>query len=688
MNILFALKRRLLFALLTIIVYISSKIWMTIRVVYMGKGFSFLASVLFLIQGVSAQEWYARENSVGAHDPTVLRHEDGYVLQTTNNMLLTSTSEDALYWKTHGRALSAIPSWLKTVTNNGVEDIWAPDLFFFGGEYRSYYTGSAFGKNTSGIGFVSTKSIVPGSSEYNWVDEGEVVRSVSSNNYNAIDADVVEDADGNYWMAFGSWWTGIKLVRLDESTGKQSSSDKTVYSIANRGGSGIEGPSIIEHKGKYFLFTAWDVCCKMGADLEDNTYKTVMGRADNITGPYVDRSGKSLANGGGTILMQRYGRYYGPGGGEAFKDLNRIRFAHHYYNANSNGSPTLHIRDVVFTEDNWAEMGQPFLGRYLSAEAEHGALTNVEITTGTASNGEYVAYINYADSKVRLPMNIPQSGEYLLRYRYANGDANASTHQVTINGQKQTVNLPSTGAWGTFPENSVVYIPATLKRGGNFIEVGVGTNFGELDRIDFLRVIRDTLPANGFDNGIRVRLNDNDEFAIKAGGWALFENVITDSIKGNEVSIQVKNSSGGTLTLHAGSRTSAAISTCTLPSSTSEWTKVECSSLSDLSGVKDFYIKAEGLSQEVLVGNISFEEDGPPISLMKQKTPGLNYQLTKTGPNYTVVFDEPGAYTIDVFNSLGQVLKRVSTSNEKSIELSNLPETKTIIRVQKLGRVK
>ena len=74
-----------------------------------------------------------------------------------------------------------------------------------------------------------------------------------------------EDADGNYWMAFGSWWTGIKLVRLDESTGKQSSSDKTVYSIANRGGSGIEGPSIIEYKGKYFLFTAWDVCCKMGA---------------------------------------------------------------------------------------------------------------------------------------------------------------------------------------------------------------------------------------------------------------------------------------------------------------------------------------------------------------------------------------------------------------------------------------
>ncbi len=98
-------------------------------------------------------------------------------------------------------ALSAIPSWLKTVTNNGV-GISAPDLFYFGGEYRSYYTGSAFGKNT-GYRFCLSNRLYLDSSDYNWVDEGEVVRSVSSNNYNAIDADVVEDADGNYWMAFG-----------------------------------------------------------------------------------------------------------------------------------------------------------------------------------------------------------------------------------------------------------------------------------------------------------------------------------------------------------------------------------------------------------------------------------------------------------------------------------------------------
>ena len=112
--------------------------------------------------------------------------------------------------------------------------------------------------------------------------------------------------------------------------------------------------------------------------------------------------------------------------------------------------------------------------------------------------------------------------------------------------------LPPTGSWGTFPEKSVVMVPAKLKRGGNFIEIepSPNDNFAELDRIDFLRIIRDTIPANGFDNGIRVRLTKDDEFAIKDGGYAIFENVVLDSLKdiGN-VFLQVKNASDQILQL-------------------------------------------------------------------------------------------------------------------------------------------
>lgn len=578
-------------------------------------------SAAALAAGALAADWYAKDNLQPGHDPSIVRFEDGYALMTTNNQLSLWTSEDMVSWKAHGKTMTTFPQWIYTYAPT-MEDVWAPDLFYMNGEFRVYYTGSVFNKNTSAIGYTASTSIVPGTSGYGWNDKGYVFHSKAGDNFNAIDADVARDAQGNYWMVLGSFWDGIRMIRLDESTGKQSSEDKTVYRIASRNGKGIEGPSLIEHDGKYFLFTSWDVCCKQGPDIEQSTYKTAMGRADKITGPYYDLGGNALTNGGGTILMERYGRYYAPGGGEPFQDINRIRFVHHYYDNAGDKYNHIHIRDIVFTDDNWAEMGQPFLGRYLSAEAEHGVLTravsgDLAVTRATkASGNEYLGYINTKGSKIHLPMNIMQAGDYLLRYRYANGGTGTATHNVTVNGKGQDVKLPATGAWGEFPENSVVLIPATLKRGGNFIDVSPvpdGSNFAELDRIDFLRIIRDSIPGNGFDNGIRIRLNEKDELAMKDGGYALFENVITDSIVSTDVSVMVKNGSGK-LVLRAGSKSGTVLSECDLSkgvASAGGWSEVECSAMTAQKGVQDLFLTASGVSGEVAVGNIMFKAPKP-----------------------------------------------------------------------------
>ncbi|WP_290943541.1 family 43 glycosylhydrolase [Fibrobacter sp.] len=574
------------------------------------------------VSAVSAADWYAKDNLQPGHDPSMVRFEDGYALMSTNNNLQLWTSEDAYSWQNHKSTVSAIPQWAYQYAP-GTEGIWAPDIYYMNGEFRVYYCVSVFGKRSSAIGYTATTSIVPGTTGYGWKDHGHVIHTVTSDKYNAIDADVVRDTEGNYWMAFGSFGLGIQLIKLDGKTGYQASDDKTIYNIARRtskaSNGAEEGPSLIEHGGKYFLFTAWDICCQQGNDIEKTTYKTAYGRADKVTGPYKDRSGADMATGGGTILMERYGRYVGPGGGEAFQDLNRVRFVHHYYDLNGDKFNHIHIRDVVFTDDNWVEMGQPFLGRYLSAEVEHGVLTravsgDLAITrSNTASNGEYLAYVNTAGSKIRLPMNIMPAGEYLLRYRYANGGDAAATHKVTVNGKSQTVTLPPTGSWGTFPEKSIVMVPATLKRGGNFIEIepSPNGNFAELDRIDFLRVIQDTIPANGFDNGIRVRLTDNDEFAIKDGGYAIFENVVTDSIKSTEVAIEVKNLTGGKLSIRDGKKDGTVLSECELVAANAKsvangWTTVNCSNLKSIGGVKDFYLTASGVSGEAIVRNIVF----------------------------------------------------------------------------------
>ena len=583
----------------------------------------------FGVSTAMAADWYAKDNLQPGHDPSMIRFEDGYALMSTNNNLQLWTSEDAYTWQNHRSTVSGVPQWAYTYAPK-TEGIWAPDIFYMNGEYRVYYCVSEFGVRNSAIGYQSTTSIMPGSTGYGWKDHGHVFHTKQgADSYNAIDADVVRDTEGNYWMAFGSFGLGIQLIKLDAKTGYQASDDKTVYNIARRtskaSGGAEEGPSLIEHGGKYFLFTAWDKCCQQGPNIEQTTYKTAYGRADKVTGPYKDRAGYDMANGGGTILLERYGRYVGPGGGEAFQDLNRVRFVHHYYDLNGDKYNHIHIRDVVFTEDNWAEMGQPFLGRYLSAEVEHGVLTravsgDLAITrSNTASNGEYLAYVNTAGSKIRLPMNIMQAGEYLLRYRYANGGDAAATHKVTVNGKSQTMTLPPTGSWGTFPEKSVVMVPATLKRGGNFIELepSPNGNFAELDRIDFLRVIRDTIPANGFDNGIRVRLTDKDEFAIKDGGYAIFENVVADSIKSDKVSIQVKNATAGKLAIRDGAKNGTVLAECdlsTAKAAANGWSEANCGTLKSKTGIKDFYLTASGVSGEAIVGNVVFKSATLPES--------------------------------------------------------------------------
>jgi len=584
-----------------------------------------------------AADWYAKETQWAGHDPDIIRFEDGYALMTTDNHLLMQTSEDALNWKKNDPAMPQFEKWLYTYAPNMI-DIWAPDIHYIGGEYRVYYCGSEMGIRSSGMGFMSSKEIDPSKPGYGWTDQGEVIHTVKSDSYNAIDAAVLKDLQGKVWMAFGSWGTGIHIIELDEKTGKVADGAK-MTNIANRGGSGVEGASLIEHNGKYFLFTAWDNCCKTGANLDGNSYKTVVNRANSITGPYLDRSGKTALNGGGTILLQRYGRYYGPAGGEAFEDINRQRFVNHYYDASDTGRAKIQVRDIVYTEDNWPELGQPFLGRYLSAEAEHGILTDVEISSSSkASNGEYVGMINEADSRIRLPFIIPQAGDYLIRYRYANDWTDEGSHFVDINGFTREVKLPITGAWGEFPEKSVVYIPTKLKRGSNFVEITKGKSYGELDRLDFLRIIRDSIPGNGFDNGIRLRLDEDDQMAIKDGGYAIYENVITDSIVGKSVHVELKNCAGGTLSLRTESKKGAEVSKCSIPSTcgNEKWVSVKCSNLPELKGVQDFYVTAADITGELLVGNIRFSAATDSSESPDEKEP---FSIAAELPSLSISYD-------------------------------------------------
>ncbi|ORY93550.1 glycosyl hydrolase [Syncephalastrum racemosum] len=274
---------------------------------------------------------------VGCHDPSIIQEGSRWYVFCTGDGIQVLTSNDGLAWTRAPQIFLSAPSWWsKSVPNHSGLDVWAPDVQLYNNKVYLYYAISTFGSQVSAIGLATASSIGAGS----WKDEGVILTSSGSNDYNAIDPNLIIDASGNPYLAFGSFWSGIKITALDKSTMKPTGQ---IYSIAARpnNGGAIEGPSIIYHSGYYYLFASIDKCC----DGVDSTYKIAYARSKSITGPYEDVAGDAALQGGVTVLDSGNARWKGPGGQDVYNNV----IARHAYDADNNGAPTLLISDL-----NWS----------------------------------------------------------------------------------------------------------------------------------------------------------------------------------------------------------------------------------------------------------------------------------------------------------------------------------------------
>jgi arabinan endo-1,5-alpha-L-arabinosidase len=89
-----------------------------------------------------------------------------------------------------------------------------------------------------------------------------------------------------------------------------------------------------------------------------STYNIRVGRAEKITGPYVDRDGKGMDRGGGTLLLETRDRFVGPGGQMIYLDNGVYRMVNHYYDRSDRGTPKLQIHDLTWTSDGWPVVEQ------------------------------------------------------------------------------------------------------------------------------------------------------------------------------------------------------------------------------------------------------------------------------------------------------------------------------------------
>ena len=297
---------------------------------------------------------------LGIHDPTMIVVDGTYVAYYTGQeggiyrgAIRAKTSADGVAWKDVGSVGKGLPDWVQPALGVKPPNIWAPTVSKHGDTYYLYYAVSIFGMNLSAIGLMTNPHLDPAHPGDGWTDQGMVLKTGIKDNFNAIDPFRIDTADGRAWLSFGSYWSGIKLRELDPASGKLKSDDTPTYDLATRFGGAIEASAIVAHGGKYYLFVSYDRCCS-GVT---STYRIMVGRADAITGPYLDDKGRPMMKGYAMQVERSTGRFIGPGGQEPFTGpKGEDMLVYHYYDGQDLGKSKLEIAPIRWTADRWPSL--------------------------------------------------------------------------------------------------------------------------------------------------------------------------------------------------------------------------------------------------------------------------------------------------------------------------------------------
>ncbi len=288
---------------------------------------------------------------------------------------------------------------------------------------------------------------------------------------NAIDPCVFYDEDGNLWMTYGSWFGGMYIMRLDETTGlrdktytyetsyKQKDANAAwnqmniVYAnsdayqgIKIAGGNHVSGEaSYVEyHDGRYWLFVTYGGLTATGG------YNMRVFSSESVTGPYTDISGDDArysnsgeygsANAGqvnrsvGTRLMSYYRwgfmdyGYVAQGHNSAVVDGDRMWLVYHTRFDDGTEGHQVRVHELFTTADGRI-MCAPF--EYRGESALSGAVGGEEIagTWGVIHHGNGTDYSNLVcaqEEEITFGADGTVSGAY-------SGTWSASESEPTIN---------------------------------------------------------------------------------------------------------------------------------------------------------------------------------------------------------------------------------------------------------------
>jgi arabinan endo-1,5-alpha-L-arabinosidase len=280
-------------------------------------------------------------------DPTVIRAQDGsfylYCTEDIRNIPIYN-STDLVHWKYVGTAFTD-KSRPDFEPKGG---LWAPDVNYINGKYVLYYSMSVWGGiETCGIGVA-----VSDSPKGQFTDKGALFRSNTIGVKNSIDPFYIED-DGKKYLFWGSFCGiyGIELtddgLALKQGAQKVRIAGKQTETFDSNGTEG----TYIHKRGKYYYcFGSTGTCCE-GAN---STYRVVVGRSENLFGPYLAKNGQSMFDNHYETVLQGNSVFAGPGhNAEIVTDNggNDWLLYHAYLRNNPKQGRVLCMDKIVWTDD-------------------------------------------------------------------------------------------------------------------------------------------------------------------------------------------------------------------------------------------------------------------------------------------------------------------------------------------------
>ena len=237
-------------------------------------------------------------------DPSVIRAKDGYfylyATQTKTYWMPVYRSKDLVNWEYQGTAFNKATE--PDLPGGGA--FWAPEIRFLNGKYVLYYSWAKM----NGADISYTAVAVGDTPMGPFPDSKELIGNKEFGS-NCIDQFYYEE-DGKKYMFFGSF-KGIYVTELED--------DGLTVKLGNDGkptlkkqvcGNAFEGTNIYKKGKYYYLFASIGSCCN-GVNA---SYQVVVGRSENLLGPYVDKDGEDMLKNNWELVLEGDGqKWIGPG---------------------------------------------------------------------------------------------------------------------------------------------------------------------------------------------------------------------------------------------------------------------------------------------------------------------------------------------------------------------------------------